>query len=158
MIQPGKFYVVLIGKRYVRFPGGIGVVGQHVEHAHRFVSWADAAEELRALDPGAKHIGKPLSIQEITVANDPAGVTPSGHLPWALADDLKSASDDEARALIGERYARYLLDLGKPNSLIASCLGWATHHANPALDRAQCFREAAEIVQRARPDATKEKV
>lgn len=67
MIDPGSdFYVVTIGRRYVRY-AEVCIVCRQVEHAERYDSAREAHKAARALRRMLKDEKKPIAVQRVRI-------------------------------------------------------------------------------------------
>jgi hypothetical protein len=82
MLTPGTYYVITTGKRYLRFPykdkrSGF-IVGNQLQHAHKFESQEEAVANAKLLDKEWKEHhaeggDKPklVSVQEVIIRDVP---------------------------------------------------------------------------------------
>ena len=87
MLNPGTFYVILVGKRYLRFPyenGPLGViVGRQLEHAYHFNDESAAVTNACALrdgwtrEKGWNDKPKPITVKRVCIEDVPLPAPPT---------------------------------------------------------------------------------
>ena len=67
MLAPGRFYVVTIGKSYLRWLSVFPVIGQNLQHAERYPNLAEAQAVLDELARSHPKTHKKAGIQYVTI-------------------------------------------------------------------------------------------